>query len=105
MSEKTVETNDVKKMITELYEKFIKTETKLKENKRMTLKQYFVNCYVKEGIYTELTPFELKHGNLNDVKNLAAQITFKLLLSDDLKNIKIQYDRMSDQELEHLKNM
>ena len=93
----------IDQMVTELYEKFIKTKSK--ENKRMTLKQYFIHCYVKEGIYTELTPFELKHGNLNDVKNLAAQITFKLLKPDDLKNIKIQYDRMTDQELEHLKNM
>ena len=98
MSEKTVE-----KMITELYKKFIKMKSK--KNKRMSLKQYFINCYVKEGIYTELTPFELRHGNINDVKNLSARITFKLLKPDDLKNVKTQYDRMTDQELEHLKSM
>ena len=93
----------IDQMVTELYEKFIKTKST--ENKRMTLKQYFVNCYVKEGIYTELTPFELRHGNINDVKNLAAQITFKLLKPDDLKHIQQAYNRMSDQELEHLKSM
>ena len=96
---------DIHAMITDLHNKFIQNPTKPKSTRRMSLREYFINCYVKEDIYTELTPFQLTHGDINDVKKLAAEITFKLLRSEDKQNIQTQYSKMTDEQLDHLKSM
>ena len=35
------------------------------------MREYFIICYAKDGIYLDMTPFELTLGSINDVANLA----------------------------------
>ena len=98
------EDNETKKMITELYNKLVlKTDKPDPKPRRVSLRQYFIMCYTKEGIYRDMTPFQLSHGSIDDVANLAAQITFKLLTTEQKRIVEDQYNKMTDDQLEHLK--
>ena len=97
---------DLEMMVTELYNKLVLKPDKPKTPRKMTLREYFINSYVKEGIYTEFTPFVLKDGyNINDIQKLAAEITFKMLKPKEKLDIEEAYNNMTSEQLEHLKNM
>ena len=96
---------NINQMITELYEKFIKTTPKQVKETKVSLRQFFIYSYVKEGIFKDMTPFVLKQGNLDDVLNLSAQITYKLLTSEQKAIVENQYKSMTDEQLKHLKNL
>ena len=99
---------DITKMITELYEKIILKQAKEKAEakpRKVTLKQFFVMSYVKERIFRDLTPFSMTRGDIDDISNLAAQITFKLLTFDQKQAVERQYNQMTDEQLEHLKSI
>ena len=54
----------------------------------------------------EFLPFELKSNfELDKVKTLVAQITFKLLTTDEKQQVKSQYKAMSDEQLRHLRKI
>ena len=97
---------DINQMITELYEKLVlqpvKTEPK---PRKVSLRQYFIWSYVKKDIYKDMTPFEMTRGTIDEVANLAAQITFKLLTLKQKDDITKAYEAMSEEQLEHLRNM
>ena len=93
-------------MVTELYNKLVLKPNKPKIPRKMTLREYFINSYVKEGIYTEFTPFKMNDDySINDVQKLAAEITFKLLKPKEKLDIEEAYNNMTSEQLEHLKNM
>ena len=97
---------EVDQMITELYNKLVLKRGKPEAKPRkVSLRQYFVWCYVKESIYRDMTPFKLERGTIDEVANSAAQITFKLLTDTQKSDIKKAYEAMSEEELEHLKNL
>ena len=97
---------DINQMITELHQKLVlqpaKTESK---PRKVSLRQYFIWSYVKEGIYRDFTPFEMTSDSINGVANLAAQITFKLITWKQKEEITKAYEAMTDEQLEHLKNL
>ena len=98
------EDNETKKMITELYNKLVlKTDKPDPKPRRVSLRQYFIMCYTKEGIYGDMTPFELTRETIEDVANLAAQITFKLLTTEQKQIVEEEYRQMTDEQLEHLR--
>ena len=91
-------------MITELYNKLVLKPDKPKIPRKMTLREYFINCYVKEGIYTEFTPFILKDDyNINNIQKLAAEVTFKMLKPKEKLDIEDEYNKMTNEQLERLK--
>ena len=98
--------DNLEMMVTELYNKFVLKPDKPKTPRKMTLREYFINCYVKEGIYTELTPFKMNDDySINDIQKLAAEITFKRLKPKEKLDIEDEYNKMSNEQLEDLKNM
>ena len=97
---------EVDQMITELYNKLIlKSEKPERKPRKVSLKQYFVWSYVKESMYRDMTPFKLERGTIDEVANSAAQITFKLLTDTQEGDIKKAYEAMTEEQLEHLKNL
>ena len=95
---------DIQTMITGLYNKFITIPRPQKSPRKICMREYFIYCYIKEGIYKDLTPFNLTRGNINDISYLAAQMTWKFLTDEEKQNIKTQYEAMTDDQLEHLEN-
>jgi len=73
-------------MISELYEKFILKPPKPKKEVKPSLRRYFIQSY-KDGKYREFSPFKLDRGNIDEITNTAAQITYKLLTDDQKKLI------------------
>lgn len=95
----------LEEMIAEIYSKLInKPKTEVKPQ-RLSLRQFFIHSYVKESIFQEFTPFKLERGSINDIANLAAQVTFKMLTPDQKQAVENQYNAMTNEQLEHLKNM
>ena len=81
-------------------------KTKEESNpRRMSIRQFFIYSYVKNNIYRDFTPFEMKRESINDVANLAAQITWKLIQQGQLTIVEKQYKQMTDEQLEYLKNL
>ena len=72
--------DNLEMMVTELYNKLVFKPDKPKTPRKMTLREYFINSYVKEGIYTEFTPFKMNEDyDISEIQKLAAEITFKML--------------------------
>ena len=94
---------DIKKMITKLYNQLIKTEKPKRKPRKASLRQHFIMSYVKEEAYKDFTSSEI--SRLDDVANLAAQITYELLTEDQLNNVKSDYKNMTEQHLEDLKSL
>ena len=66
---------DTNQMITELYEKLVLKKPKEVKERKLSMRQFFINSYVNEGLFREFTPFKLNRGEIKDIKNLAAQVT------------------------------
>ena len=99
------ESKDINQMITELYNQLIKTPKSEKKPRKMSMREYFIKCYVAEDIYRDMTPFQLTRGTINDVANLSAQATWKLLTGDQKEFVKQEYERTTDDQLEHLRSL
>ena len=83
-----------------------KEKPKTISTKRVSQRQFFIDSFVKENIFMEYLPLRMKEGyTIYSVKSLAAQITYKILTTEQLGNVEKQYEAMSDQQLKHLKDM
>ena len=71
--------SNIDRLITELYEKLVLKKPKEVKERKLSMRQFFINSYVNEGLFREFTPFEMTRGNINEIANLSAQITFQLL--------------------------
>ena len=98
------ESKDVKEMSTDFYTKLVKPKKEYKPRKT-SMRDYFIMCYVKESIYRDMIPFELTRGSIDDIANLAAQLTYKLVSDEQKNSIETAYEAMSEQELEHLQGL
>ena len=97
------EGQDTQRMITELYNKIILKTDRVTRPRKVSLRQYFIMSYVKEGLYRDMTPFEMTRGSLDDVLNLAAQITFKNLTIQQKHDVEKDYSEMTNDQLDILK--
>ena len=99
------DSKDVKEMVTELYDSLIKIPKPESKPKRISMRQYFIMCYVKEGICKEMSAFDVARASIDDVANLAAQITYKRLANEQNQSIETSYELISDLDLEHLTSL
>ena len=96
---------DITTMITELYNKLIKVPKPEKKPRKVSMREYFILSYVKESLYRDMTPFELTRGTIDEVANLIAQMTYKLLIDEEKESVKQDYEAMTNSQLEDLRKV
>ena len=82
---------DTTQMITELYNKLVLKQPKEVKERKLSMRQFFINSYVNEGLFREFTPFEMTRGKINEITNLAAQVTYKMLTPEEKQVVESQF--------------
>ena len=83
--------SNIDRMITELYEKLVLKKPKEVKERKLSMRQFFINSYVNESLFREFTPFEMTRGNINEIANLAAQVTYKMLTNEQKEIVESQF--------------